>query len=69
MAQGPRNRIRDLLLLYDNKKYDIAVLMYKNEDEYKLLDYLYGCEGCTEKDFIHNNCKYIMQILRKKKVI
>mgnify|MGYP003295449722 CR=1 FL=1 len=23
VAQGPRNRIRDLLLLYDNKKYDI----------------------------------------------
>lgn len=59
------------LVDFDNKKYDIAVLMYRptKDSEYKLLDYLYGCENNTQEYFMYSNKKQIIQILRKKKVI
>ena len=61
-----------LLRDYDNRKYDIMVIMwYNNPSEFEIIGYLYGGEGPgnsgykNELEALIDNAKPVMQIVKK----
>lgn len=56
-----------LLRDFDNKKYDIMVIMwYDDPYKFKIIDYVYGGEGYSDElEALKDNAKVVMNIVRK----